>query len=71
VILIDDANAFDGTHDYPTIGWIESTARNAGYSVSLSQNIIQLAAQGLAPVDLPDSLEEPSRNRAATSLCAS
>lgn len=70
-ILIDDANAFDGTHDYPTIGWIENTARNAGYSMSLSQNIIQLAARGLAAVDLPDSLEELSHNRATTSLCAS
>jgi hypothetical protein len=41
-ILIDDANAFDGTHDYPAIAWVENAAHNAGYSFSLSQNIIRL-----------------------------
>jgi hypothetical protein len=41
-ILIDDANAFDGMHAYPEISWIENSARNRGYSVSLSDNIIRL-----------------------------
>jgi hypothetical protein len=41
-ILIDDAKAFDGTHDYPAIAWVENAARNADYSFSLSQNIIRL-----------------------------
>lgn len=41
-ILIDDANAFDGTHDYPTIPWIASAALSAGYNASVSQNIIRL-----------------------------
>lgn len=57
-ILIDDANAFDGTHDYPTLAWIENTARRTGYSMSLSQNIIRLVtSHGLAQRDLPDSPE--------------
>src|ERR1039458_4236854 len=43
-ILIDDANSFDGTHDYPEISWIENSARNKGYSVSLFDNIIRLVA---------------------------
>jgi hypothetical protein len=42
-ILIDDANSFDGTHDYPEIMWIEKAARKKGYSVSLSDNIIRLS----------------------------
>jgi hypothetical protein len=43
-ILIDDANAFDGSHDYPEISWIESAGRSAGYRASVSQNIIRLVA---------------------------
>jgi hypothetical protein len=42
-ILIDDANSFDGTHDYPEITWIEKAAIKKGYSVSLSDNIIRLS----------------------------
>jgi hypothetical protein len=41
-ILIDDANCFDGTHDYPEIAWIDREARDRGYSISLSDNIIRL-----------------------------
>jgi hypothetical protein len=43
-ILIDDANCFDGTHDYPEIAWIEKAARDRGYSMSLSDNIIRVVA---------------------------
>jgi len=44
-ILIDDANCFDGTHDYPQIAWIETVARESGgYSLSVSDNIIRLVA---------------------------
>lgn len=71
-ILIDDAHAFDGTHDYPTVAWVENTARSAGYSTSLFQNIIRLVAQQESTRrDLPDSPEEPSGNRATTFPCAS
>ncbi len=42
-VLIDDANCFDGTHDYPEISWIESISRKSGYSMSLTDNIIRLA----------------------------
>lgn len=45
-ILIDDANCFDGTHDYPQIAWIETVARESGgYSLSVSDNIIRLVAE--------------------------
>jgi len=44
-ILIDDANCFDGTHDYPELGWIESISRESGYAMSLADNIIQLVAR--------------------------
>jgi hypothetical protein len=43
-ILIDDANCFDGTHDYPKLAWIEQAARDNGYLMSLSDNIIRLVA---------------------------
>lgn len=42
VVLVDDANCFDGTHDYPEVAWIERTGRDAGYSVSVADNIIRL-----------------------------
>jgi hypothetical protein len=42
-VLIDDANCFDGTHNYPEITWIEKIARNSGYSISSSDNIIRLS----------------------------
>ena len=41
-ILIDDANSFDGTHDYPEIAWIEKAAHYGGYSISVADNIIRL-----------------------------
>lgn len=41
-ILIDDADCFDGTHDYPDIGWIEKVSNGRGYSMSLADNIIRL-----------------------------
>ncbi len=45
-ILIDDANCFDGTHDYPQIAWIETVARErGGYSLSVSDNIIRLVTE--------------------------
>ena len=45
-ILIDDANCFDGTHDYPEIAWIETVARErGGYSLSVSNNVIRLVAE--------------------------
>jgi hypothetical protein len=43
-ILIDDANSFDGTHDYPEATWIENSARKRGYAVSISDNIIRITA---------------------------
>jgi len=43
-ILIDDASSFDGMHDYPKIAWIDEVARKAGYSWSVSDNIIRLIA---------------------------
>jgi hypothetical protein len=43
-VLIDDASCFDGTHDYPEIAWIESVSEKAGYSMSLTDNIIRLGA---------------------------
>jgi hypothetical protein len=42
-VLIDDANCFDGTHHYPENAWIEKMARNSGYSISSSDNIIRLS----------------------------
>lgn len=44
-ILIDDANCFDGTHDYPQISWIAKIARDSGYSLSLADNIFRLVAE--------------------------
>ncbi len=41
-VLIDDANCFNGTHDYPEFSNIEKLARDKGYSTSLSDNIIRL-----------------------------
>jgi hypothetical protein len=43
-ILIDDANCFEGTHDYPKIRWIEHAARDCGYTMTSSDNIIRLVA---------------------------
>ena len=47
-VLIDDANCFDGTHDYPEITRIEKMARNSGYTMSSSDNIIRLS-RALSP----------------------
>jgi hypothetical protein len=44
-MLIDDANCFDGTHDYPEITWIEKVAREGGYAMYVSENIIRLVAE--------------------------
>jgi hypothetical protein len=44
-ILIDDANCFDGGHDYPEIAWIEGVSRESGYSMSLADNIIRLVSR--------------------------
>jgi hypothetical protein len=49
-VLIDDANCFDGTHDYPDLAWIEITARSAGYSVTVANNIIRLIPPEVTPV---------------------
>jgi hypothetical protein len=45
IILIDDADCFDGTHDYPELAWIEGVSRERGYSMSLADNIIRLVAR--------------------------
>jgi hypothetical protein len=37
-VFVNDAHAFDGTPDYPTVAWIENTARSACYSTSVFQN---------------------------------
>ena len=44
VILIDDANLFDGTKDYPTLDEVENfvNEQNAVYRMSVSKNIIRL-----------------------------
>jgi hypothetical protein len=44
-ILIDDANCFDGTHDYPQVNWIENMAGDMGYSASVSDNIVRLVTR--------------------------
>lgn len=41
-ILIDDANCFDGTDDYPHMKWIDEVARRGGYEISVADNIIRL-----------------------------
>jgi hypothetical protein len=43
-VLIDDADCFDGTHDYPEISWIETVSKKGGYSMSLTDNIIRICA---------------------------
>ncbi len=44
VILLDDANLFVGTHDYPTISWIRKAAQKVspGYKVRVKNGIIQI-----------------------------
>ena len=71
-ILIDDANAFDGTHDYPTIPWIENAARNAGYSVCVSHDIIRLVGLPESTRQtLSDSMRMQPGNSFPTFSCAS
>jgi len=41
-ILIDDAECFDGTHDYPEIDSIQAAAQKSGYTLSLADNIIRI-----------------------------
>lgn len=43
-ILIDDASSFAGSNDYPTVAWVEQAAQRAGYSFSVSDNIVRLIA---------------------------
>lgn len=42
VVLIDDADCFDGTHDYPETGWIIETAKSYGYRFSRDHNVVSL-----------------------------
>lgn len=42
VVLIDDADCFDGTHDYPEVEWIAETAKTNGYAFAKGQNVIRL-----------------------------
>lgn len=44
-VLIDDAHCFDGTHDYPEVGWIEKVSMESGYSMTLADNIIRMVAR--------------------------
>lgn len=38
IIMIDDANAFDGTNDYPEKGVLQTIANNNNYSLELKDN---------------------------------
>lgn len=47
VVLIDDADCFDGTHDYPEVQWISETAMAHGYAFSRDHNVIRLRPEAL------------------------
>jgi hypothetical protein len=42
VILIDDARAFDGSHDYPTVDYVTMRARAQGYFCIVRNDVIRI-----------------------------